>query len=75
MAADFEIIERINECLDSVRKEQSIRRDSDLATHLNVSMKTVSFWRHGHIPKTTMVLLRVLAHCSGFTATEGKSTS
>lgn len=69
MTADQQTIDRINACLDWEKRDKGLRNDNALAHHLDISPKTLSFWRHGHLPKTTISLARILRDCPDMNAT------
>lgn len=63
---DAQLLLAINMSLDREREVQSLANDRELARHLGISPKTLSFWRHGkHLPKSTLIIVRLLIHVQG----------
>lgn len=58
---DAQLLLAINMSLDREREVQLLANDRELARHLGISPKTLSFWRHGrHLPKSTIIFVRLL---------------
>ena len=55
-----ELLKRLNDALNSQRAIHGYTNDHELAHHLGVSPKTVSFWRNGRWPQTTSALVTAL---------------
>lgn len=64
MALDSQTQLRLNACLTRERERAGLRTDLELATHLKINPKTISFWRNGKLSRVDAVLARVLAECA-----------
>lgn len=55
-----DILQVLNESLDRTRYQNELPNDRELAKHLGVSEKTVSFWRNGRLTRGDAALVVVL---------------
>jgi hypothetical protein len=53
-------VQALNASLDRKRAEHQFTNDIELAQHLNISDKLLSFWRNGRLTRTQAALLAVL---------------
>lgn len=53
-------IQQLNAALDRKRAEHAFVNDIELAQHLGVSDKLVSFWRNGRLTRTQAAIVAVL---------------
>jgi DNA-binding XRE family transcriptional regulator len=56
--------EKIRQALDYMRDSLGYTSDYQLADHLGVSQKTISFWRNGRLTKGDRVLATLLTEHS-----------
>lgn len=55
-----DILQVLNESLDRTRYQNELPNDRELAKHLGVSEKTISFWRNGRLTRGDAALVIVL---------------
>jgi transposase-like protein len=68
--ADSEITQVIRSALDRERHEHALPNDNELARHLGISPKTLSFWRNGRLGRSSVVIVKLLSHPSEPKTTE-----
>jgi DNA-binding transcriptional regulator YiaG len=54
------LLERLNAACDRTRERLGLSSDQDMARHLGVSPKTVSFWRNGRWTDADRALISIL---------------
>lgn len=60
MLAKEELVQVVNTAFDSARAALEVRTDEALAERLEVSAKTISFWRNGRWTTADEALINVL---------------
>lgn len=60
--ADERILSQVNHAFDTARARLGLRTDRDLAQHLGVSQKTLSFWRNGRWTDNDRALFGVICN-------------